>query len=278
MRDIGLHLQIHSTLAELVDQADRFGLRIFQCFLARRQVGELLPFAQADIEQFTAIRKERFGNLYLHSSYWVNLADTTRRYHPLLEQELALAHRLGFTHVVAHAGSGKGARNKDAMFDALAFSVDRLLNNEHGLTIVLENTAHGGKSVGSDLRDMRTLLTLLGHPEKLRFCIDIAHAHLFGYGVATEAGQDQFMEQVENSMGWNNVALIHLNDSKEKCGSRIDQHYSVGDGQIGDAMLKRFIFHPSIEKIPVIMEVPMLPEEEQQKLLEKVRGWHTMAR
>lgn len=274
MRDIGLHLQINTTLQDLVAQADEMNLRIFQCFLARKDSGELLSFTKQDIAAFAALRAERFGHLYMHSSYWVNLADTTRRYHPLLERELSLAKQLGFTHIVLHAGSYRGARNKDVAFDALAFTVDKLLTNEQGLTIVLENTAHGGKAVGGDLRDMRTLLKLLGHPEQLRFCIDTGHAHLFGYQIATDEGQDQFITLVEQSVGWKNVALIHLNDTKELCGSKIDHHFSVGNGQIGDAALRRFILHPTIAHIPAIMEVPMLSQQEQKDLLEKVRGWH----
>ncbi len=274
MRDIGLHLQINNnSLEDLVAQADRFDLRIFQCFLAQKNVGEILSFTKQDIAQFVALRQARFGNLYLHSSYWVNLADTTRRHHPLLDRELSLAKQLGFTHIVLHAGSSRGARNRDAAFDALAFTIERLLANEQGLTVVLENTAHGGKAVGGDLRDMRTLLKLLGHPEQLKFCIDIGHAHLYGYKVATDEGQDQFIALVESIMGWKNVALIHLNDTKELCGSKIDHHHSVGGGKIGDTALQRFIMHPSLINIPAIMEVPMLSEQEQKDLLEKVRGW-----
>lgn len=275
MRDIGLHLHIKSTLKDLVAQADWFGVQTFQCFFARKNCGELLKFDQEDIAYFTSVRQQRFGKLYVHSSYWVNLADATRRYHPLLEQEVALADRLGFTHMVLHAGSGAGPRKKAASLDALAYSLDRLLNHPSGIQVLLENTAHGGKSLGGDLDDMRTVMKLLGHPEQLAFCIDVAHAHLFGYKLVDPVDQDDFIRRVDEIIGWNKVALLHLNDTQESCGSKIDCHYSVGNGKIGDAALKRMIMTPSCAAIPVMMEVPMLPEQEQKDLLGKVRSWHT---
>jgi deoxyribonuclease IV len=274
VRDIGLHLQINGSLEDLVAQADRFDVQTFQCFFASRNSGKLLSFTSNDIERFAALRPDCFGNLYVHSSYWVNLADATRRYHPLLEQELALAERLEFTHMVLHAGSSAGPRKKGAAFDALARSLDRLLNNKVGLTVLLENTAHGGKAVGSDIDDMCTILKLLGDPEKLHFCIDVAHAHLFGYKLVDPDDQDDFIRMIDEKLGWDRVALIHLNDTNETCGSKIDCHAGVGNGKIGNDALRRFILHPALASIPVILEIPLLPEQEQKELLEKVRGWH----
>ena len=276
MRDVGLHLQIQDSLVALADQATELQLKIFQCFLAQKTVGQMIPFAQQDIEDFVGLHRKQFDNLYMHSSYWVNLADTKRMYHPLLQQELDLAQKLEFTHVVLHCGSARGARNKDDALDALARMVDKLLSHPHELTILLENTAHGGKAIGSDLRDFKALLKRLDHPERLRFCVDTGHAYLFGYDIATDTGREEFINRVDDIMGWENVELLHLNDSQEACGSKIDHHYTVGQGSIGDAAIKNFVLHPKVADIPIIMEVPMLSEEEQKKLLEKVRSWHTL--
>lgn len=274
MKHIGLHLHIDSTLEALAQKAIRLDLRFFQCFLALRTEGRMIPFTDEDIEQFLVFRKKYFGNLYLHSSYWVNLADTQRTYHPLLEKEFELAKKLEFTHVVFHGGSAKGAWSKKDAIDALARTLNGLLAKEHNLQILLENTAHGGNAVGSDLNDFRLLLKKIEQPEKLKFCIDIVHAYLFGYDVVTQKGRKNFMALVEDVFGWDNVHLIHLNDTKEALGSKIDQHWPTGEGTIGDEALKKFILQPEVIDIPVLLEVPMLSEEKQKKLLEKVSSWY----
>ena len=274
MRHIGLHLHIDDTLVALAQKATRLNLNFFQCFLALRTEGRLIPFTDQDIEQFIVLRRKHFGNLYLHSSYWVNLADTQRTHHPLLEKEFELAKKLEFSHVVFHAGSAKGARNKQDAIDALARTLNKVLAKENDLQILLENTAHGGNAVGSDLNDFRKLLKKIEQPEKLKFCIDVAHAYLYGYDMVTEKGRKNFMALVEDIFGWSNVHLIHLNDTKEALGSKIDQHWPTGEGTIGDKALKTFVLQPEVIDIPVLLEVPMLSEEKQKQLLEKVAGWY----
>lgn len=274
MKHIGLHLHIDDTLVSLAQKAIRLNLEFFQCFLALRTEGRLISFTDEDIEQFLVLRKKHFGNLYLHSSYWVNLSDPRRTHHPLLEEEFKLAKKLQFTHVVFHAGSAKGARNKKDAIDALARTLNKLLAQEHDLQILLENTAHGGNAIGSDLRDFRALLKQIEQPEKLKFCIDLAHAYLFGYDIVTQEGRKKFMELVEDIFGWKNVHLLHLNDTQEALGSKIDQHWPTGEGTIGDEALKAFVLQPEVIDIPVLLEVPMLSEEKQKQLLEKVSGWY----
>jgi len=274
VRQIGLHLHIDDSLEALVHQAGRLNLSFFQCFLALKNAGRLIRFSDDDMQKFTSLWRARFDDIFLHSSYWVNLSATDRTHHPLLYKELALAKKLGFTHLVFHAGSAKGARNRNESIKALARSINWLLENNHGMTVVLENTAHGGNAVGSDLRDFRALLKMVDNPAALKFCIDIAHAYLFGYDIVSQQGQKQFIDLVDEILGWQNVVLIHLNDTQEKQGSKIDKHYSTGDGNIGNDALRRFIMNPKVVAIPVIMEMPMLPEQQQKELLEKVTGWH----
>lgn len=274
MRRIGLHVQVDDTLVNVSKKADRLGIDSFQCFLCLKTEGRLIPFSEEDIHEFVTTKRKNYKELYLHSSYWVNLSDVKRSRHPLLKREIDLAKRLKFDAVVLHSGSSKNAKNKQEAIKALARSVNWLLENNQGLQVILENVAHGGNAVGNDLHDFKQLLTMIEQPEKLFFCIDVAHAYLYGYDIVDPEKRERFIELVDSFLGWDRVALIHLNDTQEKVGSRIDQHYNVGEGSIGDEALKAFVLHPKIRDIPVIMEIPTLPEEQQKRLLEKVRGWH----
>jgi len=66
--------------------------------------------------------------------------------------------------------------------------------------------------------------------------------------------------------------LIHLNDIKQPCGSRIDKHERVGAGVLGDS-LRQLIMHNQLEHVPIIMELPIMSDEEEKQILEKVRNW-----
>lgn len=275
MKRVGLHLQIEGSLELLANKAINLGLSFFQCFLSKKSEGNTFKFDVDDIEKFLFLRRKYFGNLYLHSSYWINLCDTKRKNHPLLKKELELSRMLEFTHIIFHSGSARGAKHKSKSIDVLSDQINKLLDDSKGLTIVLENTAHGGNAIGSDLKDFRVLLKKIKYKEKLKFCIDIAHAYLFGYDISDIEGQEKFILQVDDIVGWDNVVLIHLNDTKEMCGSKIDHHFPIGEGTIGVDSIKRFLMNPRIRKIPVLLEVPSISQDKQKQLLKKVSAWYS---
>jgi deoxyribonuclease-4 len=61
---------------------------------------------------------------------------------------------------------------------------------------------------------------------------------------------------IEKTLGLKHVKLVHLNDSKDPLGSRIDRHEHIGLGQIGDEGFRR-ILKSNLKKIPMVMETPI---------------------
>ena len=75
-------------------------------------------------------------------------------------------------------------------------------------------------------------------------------------------------------MGAQRVAVLHLNDAEKKCGSRIDKHAIPGEGLIGEKPLKTFMNHPKLRHASIILELPVLPEKEEEEILKKVQSWN----
>jgi deoxyribonuclease-4 len=48
--------------------------------------------------------------------------------------------------------------------------------------------------------------------------------------------------------------VIHANDSKKPCGSRVDRHEHIGDGCIGEAAFARLATDPRFDGLPMILE------------------------
>lgn len=278
MRDtnqVGLHIRLTHTLTDLAQKAARLGVKHFQSFFVFQSTGFMIKPTHADINSFLTLRRKHFDKVYLHGSYWINLAGIKNQGLHALQQELALAKKLEFTHIILHPGSAKGAVNRQAGIDNLACSLNIVLKKEKDIQIVLENTAHGKKSMGGDLQEFKLLLEKLDQPDKLKFCIDTAHAHGFGYDLSNVQKQEDFIREVEATIGFERVALIHLNDTQEKCGSKIDRHAIVGQGTIGLQALQQFISNPSVKSIPVIMELPVIDEQAEKEALKIVDTWYT---
>ena len=274
MRPIGLHVRFTGTLQELVHKALTLKARIFQCFFVRQETGKMVDLTDDEIGEFLTLRRKHFDNLYLHGSYWINLASVRYNGFRAFERELALAKRLEFTHMIVHPGSAKGARNKEVGIDALARVLNRVTKKEQEIQFILENTTHGKLTVGSDISDFNILLHKLDFPDRISFCIDTSHAYGYGYNIVGEHEQEKFIQLLDEQIGIEKIVLIHLNDTEEKLGSRIDRHALVGQGMIGEAALRRFVSHPRLQNIPLIMELPVVSEEQEVAALEKVISWH----
>lgn len=271
---IGLHLRLNHSIVEMVQQAIRMELPFFQCFLLSLITNKRIEPSEQEVREFLALKREHFNTLYVHGSYWVNLASLGSNGYHLLRKELTLAKRLEFTHFVLHPGSAKGARETSEGIDALARMINRLLFHERTINIILENTAHGNLTVGSNLHDFQQLLQKLDQPERISFCIDTSHAHAFGYDIVGDDKQTAFIDLLDQLIGLQRIVLIHLNDSKEKRGSLIDRHDLPGQGRLGDVALKSFMMQPRLAHIPVLLELPALPEAEELAVLHKVTEWN----
>lgn len=266
---------MNSTFTQMIENAVRLELPIFQCFLLLQSTGKLLPLTDEEVNAYLAIRRERFKDLYVHGSYRINLSGVNDANHFSLRRELDMAKRLEFTHMVMHPGSATGVKNRRQGIEVMAQLLNKLVRYEQGIKIVLENAAHGNMVVGSDLEDFVVLRSLLDQPEKILYCIDTAHAHSYGYPIHDEQSRNALIDSVDQAMGLENVVLLHVNDTHEMLGSKKDRHEVVGKGVIGDEALKAWMLNPRLAHIPAILELPEVDKEEEIKILSKVRSWYS---
>ncbi|MBA3954142.1 deoxyribonuclease IV [Candidatus Dependentiae bacterium] len=267
-----MHLRLENSFEELIKKALRLQLPFFQCFLFSQTTGDYIT-CTPELQLLGELLKEQFKALYVHSSYFINLAKTDAYSHPVFKKEILLAQQLGFSHIIAHAGAATALSDKQRSIHAVARSVNKILKKEPTLTLVLENSGHGGKAVGSSLEELYAIRCLLDYPEKVKFCIDTAHAHVFGYDIISPSGQQAFTEQVENFFGKESLALLHLNDTQEECGSQVDKHEVPGLGVLGPEVLKNIINHRLFCDIPLIIEMAPLPELSEGEIVAMVSGW-----
>jgi deoxyribonuclease IV len=274
LRSIGLHLRFAHSFVKMIDKAIALNMPIFQSFLMQKNDAHMGIYDKSDMRKFILTKRQHFNHLYVHGSYWINLASVRNTNHYCLRREIDLAKKLEFTHMILHAGSAKGAGHRHEGIYAMARVFNTLFKYESELKFILENTAHGNLTVGGDFEDFKLLLSLLDHPEKLLFCIDNTHAHSFGYDVMSPEGRESFLHTVDSTVGLDKIALLHINDTHQLMGSKMDRHEILGAGLLGDDAIRAFALHEKLAHIPMILELPELAQEIEIEILEKVRKWH----
>ena len=72
------------------------------------------------------------------------------------------------------------------------------------------------------------------------------------------------------TIGINAIALMHVNDSLATCGSRIDCHAMIDQGHIKTEALKKMVLDSRLAHIPLILELPVVTEQEEFAILKQV--------
>lgn len=268
-----MHLRLTDSLIGLARRAEELELPIFQCFFLHQDTMRFIRPLRDEVAAFIRMR-DRFKELFVHSSYWTNLAGPVEISLRALEIELNLAKRLGFARLIVHPGCTKGMANRLDGIDLLVRRLNDILKHEHDVQLVLENTAHGKHSVGSDLQDFKLILEKLEQPEKIAFCIDTAHAHAYGYELNDVENRNRFFAAIADTVGFERIALLHVNNTQGAAGSCLDRHELLDKGTIELDALQAFVLQADVAHIPIIMELPAVEHAVEVEHMQLVRGWH----
>ncbi len=262
---IGIHTSIAGDIANSLDIAHKLGCNALQIFSTSPRMWPRpgrSRIAEADVTRFVARRHElKLGPVAIHANYLINLAasDPVARVRTIqaFREELVRAISLGADFLIVHPGSardGNMANGVAAIIEAIRQSVRNLggmrrrsgeSTGDGGLTILIENTAGMGNSVGSRFEELAAIRAGVTDVE-IGVCLDTAHLFEAGYPIHTEAGLAETLAQIEATIGLDHVKVLHVNDSKTAHGSRVDRHEHIGRGKIGLEALERVLRHPHL--------------------------------
>jgi deoxyribonuclease-4 len=78
-----------------------------------------------------------------------------------------------------------------------------------------------------------------------------------GFDLAEEAGLAKLIETATETLGLEQVAVIHANDAKTPLNSHLDRHANIGAGYIGLEGFRRILNHPDLREKAFILETPV---------------------
>jgi deoxyribonuclease-4 len=251
-------------MAQMARTAVDVGCETVQIFSRSPRGGKAKELCPADVDKMKEILKSNdIYPLVIHAPYFVNLAsnDESKRQYSIqvLVEELKRAEFLGAEYVITHTGHREKDEEDDspqALARVLESVMDILGEYDGKVRLLLENTAGQGRQIGNSLESLAALLSQI--PEKRTgVCLDTCHAFSAGYDLSSEKPVSQFLTEFDKIIGMSRLFAVHLNDSREKLGLRIDRHAHLGQGEIGDQGIKAFITSPLLPPdIPGLLETP----------------------
>lgn len=274
---LGVHVSGVAKIYEALDRAHELGCNTMQVFSRNPQRWREDFFTAQEIEEFNR-RQEIFKikPVFIHIPYLINLASPNPKlYKVSIEayiEDILEASRIKADYIITHMGSHK-ATSEPAGLKRLIRALNTILEKtkESKVGILLENTSGSGSWLGYKFNHQRIVLQGLKNKERVGLCLDTAHAYLAGYDISTKIGLEILLNEIEKTAGLAHIKLIHLNDAKDKLGSKHDRHEHIGKGNIGMEGMRRIINHPKLRNIPFILETPKKIEGDDIMNLNTVR-------
>ena len=274
---LGAHMSIGGGVHTAIERACSIECTAMQIFVKNNMQWFARPLRRDEIKAFLKHQqRQELHSVFAHANYLINLAATNPQFHfnsmRALAEELVRANHLRLPFLVVHPGAHLGA-GEEAGLNAIVGAINQVLAviPKVKTRIALETTAGQGSCLGHTFEQIAYILRNVREPERLCVCLDTAHVFAAGYDIGSETATRKLFREFDRTIGLDQLVAIHLNDSKNGRGSRVDRHEHIGKGRIGlDAF--RFIMRDRrFRKIPKVLETPkgkdLLEDVENLKVL-----------
>lgn len=251
-----------------VKEALSYGANTFMVYTGAPQNTRRKKIEELRIEEGQQLMKEEgIDRFIVHAPYIINLANTVKKETfelaaDFLKVEIERTAAMGSDTLVLHPGSHVGA-GSEAGIAQIIRGLNQVLTADTPVNIALETMAGKGSEVGRTFEELKQIYEGVDHPEKLRVCFDTCHVNDSGLDV--KDAFDEIIESFDQVIGKDQIAVFHINDSKNPMGAAKDRHENLGFGAIGFEALNYIVHHKDFENIPKILETPYIKEPDGKK-------------
>ncbi|EGG84013.1 apurinic endonuclease (APN1) [Lachnospiraceae bacterium 2_1_46FAA] len=249
-------------------EAVSYGANTFMFYTGAPQNTKRKEISELNIEPAWAYMKEHnINEIVVHAPYIINLANTVKPETfelavDFLRLELERASACKSNTLILHPGAHVGA-GTDAGIEQIAKGINEVLTKDTTCNIALETMAGKGTEIGRTFEELAQIYDKVVYNDKLRVCFDTCHTNDSGYDIVNDF--DGVIEKFDKLIGKDQIAVFHINDSKNVLGAKKDRHANLGFGEIGFDAISYIVHHKDFEEIPKILETPYIPSPTKAK-------------
>ena len=270
MLKIGSHVGMSGKdmLLGSAKEAYSYGANVFMAYTGAPQNTRRKDVSELKIkEAWEYMNEHNIEEIIIHAPYIINLGNTIKPEtyeiaEKFLATELERTEAMGSKVMVLHPGSHVGA-GVDAGINQIVNGLNNVLTKDTNVYVALETMAGKGSEIGRNFEELARIYDGVVHNDKLRVCFDTCHVNDSGYDLVNDLSGT--LEQFDKVIGKNQIAVFHINDSKNTCGASKDRHDNIGFGNIGFDTLKEIVYLKEFENVPKILETPYIKDEENKK-------------
>jgi deoxyribonuclease-4 len=259
---LGAHFSISKGLQNALYEAAKYECTALQIFTKNSSTWKERTLTLEEINRFDKAREQTgITSIASHTSYLINLATPERKKHAMscnaLKQELIRSSSLNIPFVVLHPGAHLGT-GKETGVEKVALSINDIFAQTPDIQIrlLLETTAGQGSALGHTFDQLASIMEKIENQNRIGICLDTSHVFAAGYDIRKPESYRKTTDAFDEIIGFENLYVIHLNDSKKKLGSRVDRHEHIGEGYIGIKAFELLMNDMRFWNVPKIIETP----------------------
>lgn len=257
MNYLGCHLSATGGYTKMVKTAMSIGADTFAFFTRNPRGSRAKQEDPQDAANAVKLLEENhFGPLIAHGPYTMNLCTKDPEARTFakdilcddLRRMAALPGNFYNFHPGAHVGQGE-----EQAVSYISAALKEALKPQYPVTVLLETMAGKGTEVGRNFEELKDILDAVGD-STMGVCLDTCHIFDGGYDIAQSL--DAVLAEFDRVIGLSRLCALHVNDSKNICGSHKDRHACIGEGYIGMSTFAALMNHPALDGKPMILETP----------------------
>ena len=200
----------------------------------------------------------------IHISYTINIAQSSSYYNWWINQfveEAKIGYNLGAFCVVIHLGKSLDLSEETAL-NNMYINLLKVHNKleKIPIKILIETSTGQGTEMCYTLEKLAKFFNKFKVNKELsnRFgiCLDTCHIYNAGYDIGNKDNVIKYFDKFEELIGVSNIKLIHLNNSKNNLGAKVDRHENLDEGYINLKGIKQIILLFTKLEVPLVLETP----------------------
>ena len=259
MKYIGAHVSASGGVESAPVNAHKIGANAFALFTKNQRQWVSKPLTEESIRLFKEnCAKYDFQPEYIlpHDSYLINLGhpepEGLEKSRAAFLDEMQRCEQLGLKLLNFHPGSHLNKISVEDCLSLIAESINITLEKTKEVTAVIENTAGQGSNLGNEFWHLKYIIDRVEDKTRVGVCLDTCHTFTAGYDLLED--YERVFNEFEEVVGLHYLRAMHIYDSKNALGSRVDRHDSIGKGFIGFPFFEKLMRDPRFDNMPLILE------------------------
>ncbi|MBP3320062.1 MAG: deoxyribonuclease IV [Clostridia bacterium] len=258
MLNIGCHLSSSNGFVAMAQNAISIGANTFQYFTRNPRGGRAKEIDHDDLKKFLEIGKNNnFTSIIAHAPYTMNLCSSDKKIRiyskNLLKDDIEKTELIPNVYYNLHPGSHTGQGVKTGI-NQISASINEIITKSQNTILLLETMAGKGSEIGGNFEEIAAIINQINIKEKIGVCFDTCHVYDSGYDIVNNL--ENVLEKFDKIIGISKLKVVHLNDSKNICGSKKDRHEKIGQGNIGLNGIINIIKNKYLRNLIFILETP----------------------